>query len=910
MSSEPFESPASPDKYRLPTNVRPSHYSVNLWTDLKSLQFGGFVTIDLDIVVETSSIVLNCSDDLDLGNASVSCSSLEANQVQSAQIAGKDLGSVTLNFLAALPAGSKAQLTVHYNAMLRGSMNGYYKSAWQRDGQTEYYALTHFQPIDARAAFPCFDEPALKAPFSITMVSRGDTVNISNMPATSEAVYDPCSALDADSNLASLLSTLSTEVQWKITKFQATPPMSTYLVAFANGPFSYLEKKVVMPLSGRTIPLRVYATPDIIDQTEFCLDVTAKVLPLYETIFDIEYPLPKLDTLAANDFDMGAMENWGLITGRTSAFLVDPNKADISARKQVASTQSHEVAHMWFGNITTMEWWDYLYLNEGFASLMGEAIVLGRIFPEWEVNSSFVTGHVNRALVLDAKRSSHPIEVACPDANFINQIFDALSYSKAACVLRMLSDYVGEERFLKGVSEYLKSHLYGTSVTSDLWDGISAATGKDVSRLMDNWVTKIGFPLITVTETSSGIDVRQDRFLDSGPPDAEANETIWNVPLAILTADKDGRGRVDKTAILEQRETSLAIDTSRSFKLNAGTLGVYRVLYTPERLSKIALEAAKEDSIFSLSDRIGLLSDVAELSKAGLTQVSSLLNLVDIWRNESNYMVWSAVLTKIGTVFRTFWENPQITDGLRAFLRTLFAPLVKRLGYEFPPGEAVDIVQLRKTAIGGASSGRDESLVKELRSRFTDFIKTGDDTRIPPNIRRIIFITGARFGGRAEYEALLKIVENATDPNAKSDAIVAVGYTQNLDLINELFSYMLTKSRDQDVVSFSSGLADNPLSRRLLPTFFKDNYDAFSKRFATNSMLKYLVEGCFGGLSTQQDYNDVEEFFKASPDKDTSRYSMALAQVLETIQARIAYIERSSDDLSDWLTRWEQRSKL
>ncbi|KAJ7472140.1 leucyl aminopeptidase [Mycena latifolia] len=895
MSSE---SPASPqDKYRLPTNVRPSHYSVNFWTDLKSLKFGGFVTIDLDILRETPAIVLNCSDDLDLGKASIHCASLNTSQVQSAHIANKDLGRVTLTFLAPLPAGSKAQLKIHYNAMLRGSMNGYYKSGWQNKGQTEYYALTHFQPTDARAAFPCFDEPALKATFSITMVSHSDTVNISNMPATSEAVYDASSTLDAD--LTSLVSALPKDIQWKITRFQQTPPMSSYLVAFANGPFEYVEKKVVMPLSGRTVPLRVYATPDIIHQTEFCLAVTAKVLPLYETIFDIEFPLPKLDTLA----------NWGLIAGRTSAFAVDPTKSDITIRKQVAKTQSHEVAHMWFGNITTMEWWDYLYLNEGFATLMGEVIVDSRVFPEWEVNSGFVTGHLNRALVLDAKRSSHPIEVACPDANFINQIFDGLSYSKAASVLRMLSDYLGEERFLKGVSLYLKDHLYGNSVTSDLWDGICTVTGQDIHRLMTNWVTKTGFPLITVTETAGGIHVRQDRFLDSGAPDAEENETIWNVPLGILTVDKDGQVHVDKTALLEEREKTFAIDTGRSFKLNSGTKGTYRVLYSPERLSKIALEAAMDNSIFSLSDRIGLLTDVAELAKAGLTPLSSLLTLIDTWRNETNckYMVWSSVLAKIGSLIRTFADHPQIITGLRAFLRSLFAPLVQHLGYEFSQGESIDTVQLRKTAIEGASSGRDESVIQELRARFADFMKTGDDTRIPPDIQQVIFIAGGRFGGREEFEALIESTENQTKPRAKRAAIWAVGTTQDSAIVDEIFSYILTKSRDQDVVEFCYGLADNPVSRRRLPIFFKDNYDAFSKRFATNSMLKYLVEACFGSLSTQKDYDDIEEFFK---DKDTTRYSMALAQVLETIRVRITSIERSYDDLSEWLTKWEQRSKL
>ncbi|KAJ7472122.1 leucyl aminopeptidase [Mycena latifolia] len=909
MSSELSEFLAAP-QYRLPTNVKPSNYNLTFYTDLKSLKFGGFVTIDLDILEETSAIVLNCSDNLDLGKASVYCSSLETDQLQSAQITDKVSSRVTLTFLTALPAGSKAQLKVYYSATLRSSLNGYYKSAWQKDGQTEYYTATHFEPITARAAFPCFDEPALKATFSITMVSRSNTVNLSNMPATSEEVYDSSSALDVD--FTSIVSTLPKDSQWKITKFQTTPPMSCYLVAFANGPFEYMEKTVIMPLSGRTVPLRMYATPDLIGQTEFCLDVSVRVLPLYESIFDVEYPLPKLDTLVAHDYSERRHQNWGLIAGQPEAFLVDPEKADISARKQVARVQCHEIAHMWFGDITTMEWWDYLYLNEASKHDAGPFYIKScRLFPEWEVNSSFVSAHVNEALVLDAKRSSHPIEVECPDANFINQIFDTLSYSKAASVLRMLSDYVGEERFLKGVSLYLKGHLYGNTVTRDLWDGISTATGQDILRLMDNWINKIGFPLITVTETSNGIHVRQDRFLDSGTPDAEENETIWNVPLGILIVDRDGEVHVDKTIVLEEREKTFAIDTSRSFKLNSGSIGVYRVLYTSERLSKIAIEATKEDSIFSLSDRIGLLYDVAELSRAGLTQVSTLLTLADIWRNETNckYMVWSGILNNIGVMVHAFSDHPQIIGGLRAFLRTLFAPLVQRLGYEFPHGESVDVVQLRKTAIEGAASGREESVIQELRTRFADFMKTGDATRIPANLERMIFMTAARLGGQEEFEALLKIIENSAEPSVKTAAIYGIARTEDLDLLRDLFSYILTKSRDQDVVAFCFGLGSNAIARPLLAKFLMENYDAISKRFGTSSRLKVIIEACCDGLSTQKDYDEVKEFFKASSDKDTSAYSMALAHALETIQARIAYIERASDDLSDWLTKWEQRSK-
>jgi aminopeptidase 2 len=300
----------------------------------------------------------------------------------------------------------------------------------------------------------------------------------------------------------------------------------------------------------------------------------------------------------ANDFDAGAMENWGLITGRTSVFLFDEKKSDLQAKKRVATVQSHECAHMWFGDIVTMNWWNSLWLNEGFATIAGEVIIIDKVFPEWRVHSEFITHHLERALELDAQRSSHPIEVDCPDANQINQIFDALSYSKAASMLRMLARYVGEDVFLKGVSIYLKKRLYGNSDPQDLWDGISEAAGVDVGKVMKNWVFEIGFPFLTVTENTDGIHVRQDRFLSTGDATDEENKTIWQIPLSLLSTNANGKTTVDHSIVLSEREIDIKLDTSKPWKLNAGTVGVFRTAYTPERLAKLGEEAARSGSAF------------------------------------------------------------------------------------------------------------------------------------------------------------------------------------------------------------------------------------------------------------------------------------------------------------------------
>ncbi|KAF8985615.1 leucyl aminopeptidase [Cyathus striatus] len=877
------------DQYRLPTNVKPTHYDLAVKTDLEDLKFEGFVKISLDVKEETSKVVLNVSE-LELGNVLVWCDALDKEQAPVNSHFDSVSERVVYELKSPLPTGSKAVVKIGFSGKLTGSMMGYYRSSWTKDGKTNFYALTQFEPTAARRAFPSLDEPLLKATFDITLISRTSTTSLSNMPAISETTYSQ--GYDTSDELLPLISGLPENGQWKITKFETTPPMSTYIVAYANGEFAYLEKSVVLPLSGKTVPLRIYATADIIHQAQFALDVKAAVLPLYEKVFDVGYPLPKLDTLV-----VCAMENWGLITGRTSALLLDPKNADLQAKKQVATTQSHEVAHMWFGNITTMEWWNYLYLNEG--------IIM--VFPEWRVDSEFICDHLNKALALDSKYSSHPIEVECPDANHINQIFDSLSYSKAASVLRMLSNYVGEDKFLHGVSLYLKKKLYGNSVTNDLWEGITKATGVDITKMMDNWISKIGYPVLTVTENNNGIFVRQDRFLEIGLADEKDNQTIWNVPLSILVIDENGKTSIDRTVVLQERENFIPLDTNKPYKLNAGTTGVYRVLYTSDRLKRIAVEAAKTDSVFSLNDRIGLVYDAMAVSKAGLAKLSSALTLIDILRNEKEYLVWSGISDNLRDLVSTWWEHEDIVDQLNAFRRALFVPIVKQLGFDYSNSEPTEVTELRTCAISQAAAACDEGVITELKKRFHHYMKTGDDSQIPADLQRIIYAVATRHGGREEYEAVVQIHDMAKTPTSRIAAIHAMGAPESADLLEETFKFMETKAKNQDIVYFFRGLSTNFKARRLLAKYFMDEYNNLYKRFEGNFNLQYLVSFSMGALSSPEDLTMINTFFK---DKDTSKYNQSLAQAEDTIRAKIGFVERSTGDLANWLSEWKKRETL
>lgn len=442
------------DKFRLPKSIKPINYNLKLFTDLVNSNYSGKVVIDFNIINQSSHIALHSHKNIKINELYVSINQLKSQQNLSPSWSfDEKMERINVDLPFSLNPGDDVSLIISFDSNLDDSMMGYYRSSYKSNDVDTYYALTQHEPTAARKSFPCLDEPILKATYEISMTHRKGTVALSNMPPTSQS---PATIDNLNSKTQGSLN----PDEWVTTTFEKTPLVSSYLVAWANGHFKHLESSYKSPISGKIRPLRIYATPDLINQAQLGLDAKAQVLPLYEKIFDIEYPLPKLDTLVASDFDAGAMENWGLITGRTSVYLYDDKLSGLDAEKRVVGVQSHEVSHQWFGNVVTMADWHGLWLNEAFATLVGEIIVIDRIRPEWKVYSEFITQHLHRALDLDALKSSHPIQVSVPDPAMINQIFDAISYSKGGSVLRMLSNMVGEETFLKGVSNYLKKHLY------------------------------------------------------------------------------------------------------------------------------------------------------------------------------------------------------------------------------------------------------------------------------------------------------------------------------------------------------------------------------------------------------------------------------------------------------------------
>ncbi|KAH8091342.1 peptidase family M1-domain-containing protein [Cristinia sonorae] len=851
---------------RLPTIVKPIAYDIEILADLSEFTFRGSVRIRLAIRQTTSKITFHSSDlHLESPRVIVTTDKAAYEVAINNIVHDKKKELVNLHLSTEVPSGATAELSVDFHRALAQGQAGFTWSKLDLEGKPQFYAFTQLAPIQARRVFPCWDEPAMKARFSIALITDANNVNLSNMPVLSEEPY----------------VVQGSGVSWKRTQFETTPPMSTYIVAFATGPFAYLETSYKSPLSGTA---------------QYSLDVAEAVLPIYERAFDVEYPLPKFDTLIVNGFDAGAVENWGLIMGSPVSFLLD-DLNNLAGKRLVAKTQTHETGHMWFGNITTTAWWDTVYLNEGQVIL---PLLLTLIHPEWDEDQMFILERLQGGMASDALLSAHPIEWKDFNIDNVMEIFDSLSYSKGASVLRMLSTHVGEDKFLQGVSKYLQDHRYGSTVSKDLWDSLAAIVGHDISALMDSWVTRVGFPVINVSEKDGVVQVRQDRFMESGRQTPGQNETIWHVPLSILSLPKEGGVRVDHNTVLTEREMTLSLDPAIPFKLNANTTGFYRVLYSGKIAENVAKLVAQKGSPLSVADRIGLVLDALALAKAGFSNVSDALSFLDHFRREENALVWSSIAGGLNAIANTWWEHERIQDYLGSFQRELFSPLVERLGFEYPQNEPDNTKILRTCAIAQAALSGDKNVIEELKQRFANFIKTGDESVIPSDLRALSFRIANQYGTQEDYLFLKETALASKIESIRIAALIALGASPDMSFAEETWDMIMSSGLGTDIIYLCVGLRDNYKTRRFLANKFRENYDALAAKLYGNYSWQPLISYSHEQLSTKEDYQTAKEFFKT---KDMSMYTMTVEQILESIISRADWIERSTSELLSWLEK-------
>ena len=806
---------------RLSKNVIPLEYDIQLRPDLENFTFEGMETITLSILKPIKIIILH-SRELEIETAEVR---LPQEKVFAKIFYNEKDETATFVFPKIIPAG-KTRLNLVFKGILNDKMRGFYKSKYTI-GEKEYHmATTQFEATDARRAFPCFDEPAHKAVFNVSLIVSKDKTAISNTLPVSVLEHEP---------------------GYQVIRFASTPKMSTYLLAFIVGDFEYIEAKT----KDKKL-VRVFSTPGKKHQAKFALECAVKTLEFYEKYFDIAYPLPVLDMIAIPDFQSGAMENWGAITYRESALLVDENHSSIGNKQWVALVIAHEIAHQWFGNLVTMEWWTHLWLNEGFASYI-EYLAIDKLFPKWDIWTQFSTNELGVALRLDALLHTHPIEIPVHHPDEIGEIFDEVSYSKGASVIRMLADYLGEKDFRDGLRYYLKKHRYKNTEILHLGQAFEKISGKPVARMMKNWTSKPGYPVIKAEMKNEKINLTQKRFFAS-PVSAKIakDKTKWEIPIVF------GEN-----------------------KINLGEAGFFRVAYSKDLLEK--LRAPVQNKKLSARDRLGIVRDLFALAEAGTISTTDALKFLSAYRNENNYTVWVEIASGLVRL-----EQILAKTGMKArldkFTLNLFSPLVQKLGWEKKKEEVHTGALLRSLAISRAGRAGNKKIVAEARRRF------GKMNHINPDLRDAIYSIVATWGEMKEYQTFINKYKNEALHEEKNRIGNALGNFQDPKILKLACEFAFsTAVRTQDTMNILSSVGTNPEGRDIWWNSVQKNWKTLVSRYGDGGHQLARLVKAISGSAEEKHLSSFRKFFRTH---DAPGAKRAVDQVLERLEGNIIWLKR------------------
>eukprot|EP00040_Diaphanoeca_grandis_P006210 m.36408 g.36408 ORF g.36408 m.36408 type:complete len:859 (-) comp17353_c0_seq2:231-2807(-) len=851
----------------LPSNVVPSAYKLRLEPDLVGFTFDGQQVVDIEIKEETDTITLH-SVEIEISKVVVTTG--DGAALAESPVITYDTKAETASFkFASSLKPCSCKLEIIFKGCLNDKMAGFYRSkcALGADGIQKYMAITQFEPTDARKAFPCWDEPAKKATFSITMRTPAGLESLGNMPVETTTPNDDGSA--------------------DVT-FGVTPIMSTYLVAFCVGEFEYIQKT-----TKQGVDVKVYTPHGLKHEGEFALSVAVATLDYFSEFFAQPYPLPKLDMIAIADFAAGAMENWGLVTYRSTALLYNPERTSLKGKMRVGYVVCHELAHQWFGNLVTMEWWTHLWLNEGFATWVGW-LAVDHIFPEWCVWDQFVGGELERALELDSLRSSHAIEVECKNSADVGEIFDAISYSKGASVIRMLADMIGFDAFKRGLQAYLQKHKYSNASSTDLWEALSTSSGQDVSALMQGWTKQTGFPLVSLSlNTSNNIVASQQRFFATGAD--ETDTTMWPIKFGF-----EGNATFPATKLETNKETTtdIVLKDGQWLKANKHMNGIFRVKYEAALLARLSPHISTLDT----RDRYEIISDLFSLSKSGFGDTADPLKLLPSYNNETTDVVLSIISQRLGELQSVYFEEPeQIQSRLQEIVLEFFLPIAARLTWQARDSDNHSDALVRSMAIERCALGNDPNTVQECQARFERFV-AGDADAIFPDLRGAVFKTVLKFGGKDELTALLKIYREAPSADMKVTVLSSIGRSRLPEVHQLVIDFMMGgEVRDQDVTTVIAGLGHNPTSRVFLWQWFKSNFEQLHAKFYKGSFLmgRIITYTC-SDFATEAMATEIEDFFDSvTLEKDAIK--RAIKQCVESVRANAKWLDASRQSVSEFL---------
>ena len=834
----------STNPYRLPRTVVPSNYQIHLTPDLEKFTFDGRVEIDLDINESVTSFALNAKE-LELSGASVTVAG--QTYVSGAPSFDEEYETATFTFDAALPTGA-AVATITFTGILNDQLHGFYRSTYtDNNGVSHTIATTQFESHDARKAFPCWDEPAFKATYEVTLVVPSHLAAYSNSAVVRET--------DLGNNKREVV-------------FDRTMKMSTYLVAFVVGPFESTEEVIV-----RGVPMRVIYPIGKGHLTEIGMETAIHAIEFFSDYFDIPYPGDKLDLIAIPDFAAGAMENLGLVTFRDTALLVDPKTGAHSDIERVAEVVNHEIAHMWFGDLVTMEWWEGIWLNEAFATFM-ESICTDHFRPQWQKWVGFNPAR-DMAFNVDGLHSTRAIEYEVISPNDCRGMFDVLTYIKGCAVLRMLEQYLGEETFRDGIRIYLKKHAYGNTVTKDLWSALEESSGQPVGAIMDTWILQGGHPLVKVENGT----ISQSPFSYLPPQDKSAIGSLWQVP---VLSREIGSTTINKQLLAS---ASAPLATSGVAVVNAGGSGFYRTAYGNTELAAIAAHLTELDVL----ERAVLFSDTWAAVMVGGATLHGLLTLATGLTDLDEPSTWSVIGQAIGMIDRIANDEERVELG--GVVRRLYQPVLKRLTWNPTAGESEQAGELRGMVVEMLGIyGHDSDVIAEALRRF-------DANEVSGDLARAIVMIAADQHRPGTSAILDERRKSATTPQDEQRYLFALAGIPSEAVALETLEKCLSEFRSQDAPFLMGAMVANRSIGEFVWRWITERWGQLTEHFIPD-MHAMMLGGVVTLFKDGELAREVRAFHESNPLQ--SRH-VTLIQMLDRLERGVLFGERVRGTLLETL---------
>ena len=848
----------SSDPYRLPRHVIPTRYDLRLEPDLTAATFTGRVTMTLTVLQKTQTILLNATD------LRITSNGIEGQQGRTIDAAVELEPSLQrARILCHQPlAPGEWRLHLSFQGTLNDQLRGFYRSTYKdTSGTVRTLAATQFEATDARRAFPCWDEPDFKAVFSTTLVVDPRLTAISNTSVVSESL----------------------EQNQKVVRFAETITMSTYLVAFVVGQLESTKPILI----GKT-PLKIWTVPEKQHLAAFGQEIAVASLKFFEDYYGIPYPGDKLDLVAIPDFASGAMENFGAVTFRETALLVDPRAGTHAELGRVADVVSHENAHMWFGDLVTMSWWNGLWLNEAFATFM-EMLAVDAWKPEWKRWETFSVARA-AAFSVDGLWSTRPIEYPVRAPKDAEAMFDVLTYEKGASVLRMLEQFIGPTVFRDGVRQYLRTHAYDNADTKDLWTAIGAVAHQPVPQLMNGWIFQPGFPLVTAEMHGSTLKLSQRRFTYLQQP--EPFEELWHIPIQLRLTIGD-RAEEQQILLTEQEATVPMPNGVTALLVNAGGHGFYRVYHRG-----LLLQQLLDDDHDRLApiERFNLVSDAWATTVAGIMPLGEYLTRTARFKNERDKNVWAVLLDSFSFLNRII--APDERPSLQALVRDRVTPAVNDLGWDPQPGESDLVRQLRGDLLGALGrKGNDAATQQQAVERYRLYRK--DPSAVDPNIVPALVSILAYIGDEVRYEEFVELYRTAATPQEERRYLFSLAMFRSPALLSRTLTKTINgEIRTQDAPFIVAATMTNVHSRELAWGFVKTNWDQMDRLFPKQGLRRMC--GGIVGLATPELEQDVRTFFAG---RKIDLGGKTLDQYLEQLRVAVAFREREGRTLQATLAQ-------